>query len=129
MRLAIVTSHPVQYYAPLFRELSRSIDVRVFFAHNATPSQQANAGFGTGFEWDIDLLAGYDYEFLKNVATVQGTQHFSGCDTPGICEALRGAKFDAVLVTGWHLKSYWQAIWAAKRARLPVMVRGDSQLD
>jgi glycosyltransferase involved in cell wall biosynthesis len=32
-------------------------------------------------------------------------------------------------VMGWHLKSYGQAILAAKRRRLPVLVRGDSQLE
>jgi glycosyltransferase involved in cell wall biosynthesis len=41
---------------------------------------------------------------------------------------LRNGKFDAVLVFGWHLKSLIQAIVAAKKARTPVMVRGDSQL-
>ena len=30
---------------------------------------------------------------------------------------------------GWHLKTYWQAIWAAKSVSMPVLVRGDSQLE
>ena len=38
MRLAVVTSHPIQYHAPLFRELARQIDLTVFFAHRARPS-------------------------------------------------------------------------------------------
>ena len=69
MRLAIVTSHPIQYHAPLFRELARRIDLTVFFAHRATPIDQANAGFGVEFDWDIDLLSGYEHRFLSNVAT------------------------------------------------------------
>jgi glycosyltransferase involved in cell wall biosynthesis len=36
--------------------------------------------------------------------------------------------FDAFIVCGWHLKSYWQAIRACRRAGIPVLVRGDSQL-
>jgi glycosyltransferase involved in cell wall biosynthesis len=36
--------------------------------------------------------------------------------------------FDAFIVTGWHLKSYWQAVRACRRAGVSVLVRGDSQL-
>src|SRR5438477_90279 len=32
MRLAVVASHPVQYQAPLFRQLPQRFDVTVFFA-------------------------------------------------------------------------------------------------
>jgi glycosyltransferase involved in cell wall biosynthesis len=128
MRLAVITSHPVQYYAPLFRELARTIDLQVFFAHDATPEQQAAAGFGAAFRWDVDLLSGYAYSFLENVAADPDAGRFNGCDTPEIGARLREGKFDAVLALGWHLKSQLQGIYAAKRAGLPVMIRGDSQL-
>jgi glycosyltransferase involved in cell wall biosynthesis len=127
-RLAILSSHPVQYYAPLFREMARSLDIEVFFAHKASPKQQAAAGFGTAFDWDVDLLDGYSSSFLRNVARDSGTSHFSGCDTPDVHQVLMAGRFRALLVTGWHLKSYWQGIWAAKRLGIPTMVRGDSQL-
>jgi glycosyltransferase involved in cell wall biosynthesis len=129
MRLAILTSHPIQFQAPLFREISRNTDVTVFFAHRATPEQQAAAGFGTTFDWDVDLLEGYSHTFLSNVAREPGVHHFAGCDTPEIGQKLSGGTFGALLVTGWNLKSYWQGIWAAKRRRIPVLVRGDSQLE
>jgi glycosyltransferase involved in cell wall biosynthesis len=129
MRIAVVTSHPIQYYAPIFRALDRRLDLQVFYAHRATPADQANAGFGTSFDWDVDLLSGYQSRFLKNVAKVPSTAGFFGCDTPDIGPAVRDGKFDAVLVIGWYLKSFIQAIVAAKRARIPVLVRGDSQLN
>jgi glycosyltransferase involved in cell wall biosynthesis len=128
-RLAIVASHPVQYYAPLFRELARRCDLHVFYAHVATPEQQAAAGFGTAFDWDVDLRSGYPSNVLRNVATSPGTDRFAGCDTPEIGQVLRREKFDALLVMGWHLKTFLQAIFSAKRMGLPVMVRGDSHLE
>jgi glycosyltransferase involved in cell wall biosynthesis len=128
MRLAIASSHPIQYYAPLCRELAGRLHVHVFFAHRATPEQQGAAGFGTPFEWDVDLTSGYDHTFLRNVATRPGTDHFGGCDTPEIGERLKAGRFDALLVLGWGLKSFAQAIVAAKRLGIPVLVRGDSQL-
>jgi glycosyltransferase involved in cell wall biosynthesis len=129
MRLAIVTSHPIQYQAPLFRELATGLDSTVFFACRATPRDQADAGFGTAFEWDVDLTSGYESQFLANTSRRPGPAQFSGCDTPEIGERLRGGRFDAVLVMGWHLKTYWQTIWAAKRIGIPVLARGDSNLE
>jgi glycosyltransferase involved in cell wall biosynthesis len=128
MRLAILTSHPVQYYAPLFRELAEHVDLHVFYAHNATAEQQAAAGFGQAFNWDVDLLSGYAHSFLHNVAIRPGADSFGGCDTPDIPNRLRNGGFEAVLALGWHLKSMLQGIFAAKRLGIPVIVRGDSQL-
>jgi len=129
MRLAVLVSHPIQYHAPLFRELARRLDICVFFAHRATPEQQGAAGFGTSFEWDVDLLGGYAHEFLRNVAPDPGSHHFSGCDTPEIAAKLDDGSFGALLVMGWHLKSYWQGVWAARRRGMRVLARGDSHLD
>jgi glycosyltransferase involved in cell wall biosynthesis len=127
-RLAVLTSHPIQYYAPLFRELARRFDVHVFFAHRATAEQQAAAGFGVAFDWDVDLLSGYAHSFLRNVSARPGTDRFSGCDTPEIGARLKEGGFDALLVMGWNLKSFLQGVFAAKRLGIPVMVRGDSHL-
>lgn len=127
MRLAYITSHPIQYYAPLFRALAERLDLVVYFAHRATASDQAKAGFGVEFEWDVRLLSGYAHKFLRNVAT-QPALDFYGSDTPEIGECLREGRFDTVLVQGWYLKSFLQAIFAAKRQRVPLLVRGDSHL-
>lgn len=127
-RLAILTTHPVQYYAPLFREIAGRLDLKVFYAHRATPEQQAEAGFGTAFSWDVDLTSGYQNRFLRNVASLPNASSYAGCDVPEISERLREGRFDSLLALGWHVKALHQGIWAAKRMGLPVMVRGDSQL-
>ncbi len=57
-----------------------------------------------------------------------GTDHFWGCDTPEIHTHLRERSFTVVLSLGWHLKSMLQGIVAARRLKIPVLVRGDSQL-
>ncbi|MCP4309304.1 MAG: glycosyltransferase family 4 protein [bacterium] len=128
-RVAVLASHPVQYHAPLFGELARRLDIQVFYAHRATPFQQASAGFQTAFDWDLDLLSGYPHTFLKNVAANPDASRFSGCDTPDIGQHLDEGGFRTLLVTGWHLKVYWQGIWAARRRSVSVLIRGDSQLE
>ncbi len=148
MYLGILASHPVQYQAPWFRTLAQQVDLEVFFAHRQTPKGQADGGFGIAFDWDIDLLSGYKHRFLNNVSRRPGTGHFFGCDNPEIRQIIRWGRasgvpsslhspisdlqskkrFDAFIVSGWQLKCYWQAVRACRRARVPVLVRGDSQL-
>lgn len=127
MRIAIVTSHPIQYQVPWFRSLAKSVDLEVYFASQPGREEQA-VGFGGSFEWDIDLLSGYSHTFLHNVAKRPSANHFFGCDTPEIARIVAKKTFDALVVCGWNLKSYWQAARACRRFGVPVLVRGDSQL-
>ena len=68
-KIAVVTSHPIQYQAPLCRAMSQQsdIDLTVYFGcdygSNAT---KVHPGFGKAFAWDIPLLDGYKHVFLKN---------------------------------------------------------------
>jgi glycosyltransferase involved in cell wall biosynthesis len=127
-RIGVLTSHPIQYQAPLFRVLGRQAELEVFFAHRATPEQQADAGFGVRFDWDVNLTSGYVHSFLENRAARPGVDHFQGADTPGISAIIASATFDAFLVLGWHLRAYWQAIRACHEHKVPVLIRGESQL-
>ena len=87
MKLAIVSTHPIQYYSPWFRYLaeqgaslsgppsrkaSQGFGFEVFYAHRQTAKGQAEAGFGVEFEWDVPVLEGYPYRFLKNVSQRPG---------------------------------------------------------
>src|SRR4051794_11061050 len=128
MRLGVLTSHAVQYQAPWFRALAQALDLDVYFAHRQSAEEQARAGFGVAFEWDLDLLSGYRSQYLKNVAPQPDVNRYAGCDTPEISDIIRQGKFDAFIVVGWYLKSHWQAIRACRSAGVPVLVRGDSQL-
>ena len=103
-------------------------EFEVFYAHKQTARGQAEAGFGVEFEWDVPLLEGYPHRFLKNVSQRPGLEWFGGCDCPEIGEILVGEGFTHVLLIGWHKKVFWQAFWAAKKAGIKVLSRGDSQL-
>lgn len=130
-RLGVITTHPIQYQAPWFRAMAPhpELELEVFFCHYASPQQQAAAGFGVEFDWDIPLLEGYRYRFLKNVARDPSVSRFNGLDTPEIRDIIEQQHFDAVLVCGWHCKSFWQALRAAWKKGTPVLARGDSHLN
>jgi glycosyltransferase involved in cell wall biosynthesis len=130
VRLAVLTTHPIQYHSPWFRALAShpKIDLEVFYCHKATPQEQSSAGFGVEFDWDVSLLEGYPYRFLRNVAGRPGIAGFGGLDNPEIKGIIARDRFDAVMINGWHYKSAWQAMRACWKTGTPVMVRSDSHL-
>ena len=127
-RLGILTSHPIQYYAPWFRHLAQRMDINVFYAHRQNGAGQAAAGFGVEFDWDIPLLEGYPYRWLANVARHPTIRTFNGLDTPELYDIVRKDRFDAFLIFGWNRKSCWQAVRACRKEQIPVLMRGDSHL-
>jgi glycosyltransferase involved in cell wall biosynthesis len=130
LKLAVVTSHPIQYHSPWFRAMAGrpGLDLEVFFCHLPSPAEHAAAGFRVEFEWDTALLDGFRYRLLQNVATNPSISRFSGLDTPEISAILSKGQYDAVLLFGWSYKSAWQAIGACWRNKIPVLVRSDSHL-
>lgn len=127
MKLGILSSHPIQYHSPWFRALAKEVELHVFFAHKPGREEQGE-GFGVQFEWDTNLLDGFPHSFLANVSRSPNVNHFSGCDTPSIAGEIAKRDFDALIVMGWHLKSYWQAARACRRKKIPVLARCDSHL-
>lgn len=129
-KLGIVSTHPIQYHSPWYRYIveNASFDIEVLYCHRATAADQAAAGFGVAFEWDVNLLDGYPYRFLENRSPKPGSG-FQGYDVPEMGKAIRSGCFDAVLVSGWHYKAAWQAFFACWKAGIPILVRGDSQLE
>lgn len=125
-RIAVVTSHPVQYQVPWLRMLAAEpgIDLTVFYAMVPDAVQQG-AEFGVAFEWDVPLLGGYRHVVLHNRAVEPSVVRFDGCDTPEIHARLKEGRFDAVIVNGWVVKTCIQALLACQRLRIPCIVRGE----
>lgn len=127
-RLGIWVSHPIQYYIPWFHYLAKQMDIEVFYAYRQNAKGQSEAGFGVEFEWDIPLFEGYSYRWLRNISPKPSLRSFGGCDTPEIYEIVQKKKFDAFLVFGWNRKSALQTILACRRNKIPILMRGDSNL-
>ena len=106
-----------------------SLDLRVFY----TWSQVANGaiedqGFGTTLEWDIPLLEGYAYEFVRNTCLVRpGPANFRGLQNPDLIPSIARWGADAVMVYGWNSSSHLSVL-RHFHGRIPVFFRGDSTL-
>ena len=101
MRVAVVTTHPIQYQVPWLRRLStrEGVDLQVYFAMIPDAVEQGRE-FGVAFAWDLPLLDGYSCRVLENRAKHPSLTEFAGCDTPQIGQVLREGRYDAVLVNG-----------------------------
>src|SRR5688500_3190556 len=129
-KLAIFTSHPIQYQAPLFRALAASgrVDPRVYFGSRHGADVAVDAGFGTAFRWDVPLLDGYRHSFLPNTARAADVSRFRGVQLSGLDDLLTSDRPDALLVLGWQTLAHVQMIRAAWNVGVPVLVRGESNL-
>jgi glycosyltransferase involved in cell wall biosynthesis len=129
-KLAIVLSHPVQYYSPWFRWLRAhtALPFKVFYLWEFGVTAQRDPQFEATFQWDVDQLAGYDSEFVPNVARDPGTHHFRGLDNPALCARLAAWRPEAVLLFGYNWLSHQRALWWARRRGVPLLFRGDSHL-
>ncbi|AXI54096.1 glycosyl transferase family 1 [Sulfitobacter sp. JL08] len=128
MRIAILATHPIQYNAPLFRELAsrQSVDPRVFYSWKGTETS-IDPEFGRTIKWDIPLLEGYPWEMVPNVSRDEGTHHFGGLNNPDMNRRVEEWNPDALLVYGWAWRTHLKAMRYFK-GRVPVILRGDSTL-
>jgi len=129
-RLAILASHVIQYQAPLFRMLAcqPEIELSVFFCSEGGARSYHDKGFGREVKWDVPLLEGYSFEFLPNWSIRPDASEFWGRINPRIILFLRRRKFDAIWVHGWARFTDWMAMLAAFTFKIPVLMRGESNL-
>jgi glycosyltransferase involved in cell wall biosynthesis len=130
MRLAVVLSHPTQYYGPWFRWMRShtQLQFRVFYLWDFGVSKRHDPQFGTSFEWDVDLLSGYDSEIVPNVAKRPGAERFFGFKNPGLGDRLAEWRPDAVLLFGYKWATHLGVVRWARRRGIPLLLRGDSHL-
>jgi len=126
--LAIIATHPIQYHVPLWQLLAKrdTVAFEVWYLSEHATHKSRDREFGRAFSWDLDMLAGYPHRFIE---TPRGA-------TPNTPFRMRSAQpftrlFDAhgvshVLVMGWQVAAYWQAVWAGSKSGREVWLRGES---
>ncbi|MBG87085.1 MAG: glycosyl transferase family 1 [Verrucomicrobiales bacterium] len=130
IRLAILCSHPIQYYTPVFAKLAAcdEIDLHVFFGHQGSIDDGAfDEGFGRKVTWDIPLLDGYEHTFLPNHSSNPGLDAFDQLDYLDVGSRISEWNPDALLVYGWAYKTHYRAL-RYFNGRIKTLFRGDSTL-
>lgn len=129
-KIAIISSHPIQYNAPLFALLAEEteIDLKVFYTWGENSiNEKYDPDFQQHIEWDIPLLNGYHHQFLHNTSEDPGSHHFKGIINPDLNYEIEKWGADIVWVWGWSFDSHLNAMRTFKGKR-EVWFRGDSTL-
>lgn len=126
-KLVVLTTHPIQYQAPLWQALARDgrtpFEVWFLSDHGLVPSYDRE--FGRTFAWDIDLLQGYEHRFIRKEGGPPG--NFLGMRLPNDFQRmLREQEATAVWIQGWQVLAYWQAAVLCKTKGIDVWLRGET---
>jgi glycosyltransferase involved in cell wall biosynthesis len=126
--LAILTSHPIQYQAPIWRAIAESghVPFEVWFLTNHGVTARRDREFGEAFAWDIDLTSGYTHAYLS-VAEGWSLASFHGVRlTESLAERMKNRGVTHLWVEGWRFQVFWDAVKVASAMGVRVWMRGDS---
>ncbi|MEO1002592.1 MAG: glycosyltransferase family 4 protein [Cyanobacteria bacterium J06638_7] len=128
IRLAVVVSHPIQYYAPWFARLAAEPDLELMVFHlwDFGITARHDRGFGQALRWDLPLLAGYPSRLVPNRASDPGTHHLGGLHNPTLVPELLAWRPDAVLLFGYAWRSQLRLLLDPRLRPVPILLRGDS---
>ena len=130
-RLAILSSHVIQYAAPLYQHLAtqEDIDLTVYYCSSQGLDEYTDSGFGgQRVQWDIPLLEGYRSEFLPNLRAVSLVDGFWSLINPAIVRELRRNRYDAVWIHGHNYATSVLAYMTARMNGTPVFTRCETHL-
>src|SRR5262249_9590385 len=125
-----LTTHPIQYQVPLWKALAArgKVPFRVFYMSNMGLKKSFDPGFGRELAWDIDLLSGYDHEFI-DVRTSSSSDSFLWLRLKrGFSRMLVEQSVRALWIQGWQIAAYWQAVLEARRIDVEVWLRGETNM-
>jgi glycosyltransferase involved in cell wall biosynthesis len=115
-QLAVISTHPVQYHAPVYREIQRlGLPVTAIYGSDFSVAGYHDHEFDVAFSWSTDLLSGYSPVFLSRVAQ-GGAATAESTSARGLSAAISQISPDAVLLTG-----YWPAY--LRRAAFQLLVQ------
>jgi glycosyltransferase involved in cell wall biosynthesis len=125
-RLAVISTHPVQYHAPVYREVERlGVPLTAIYGSDFSVAGYHDREFNVAFSWSTDLLSGYSAVFLSRVSE-------GGANTPEstsgwrLSRALRQIRPAAVLVTGYWPAYFRQSILQLLIQRQRILFRAET---
>jgi glycosyltransferase involved in cell wall biosynthesis len=103
LKTIILNSHPIQYFAPLYKYWSEnSSGLEVWYCSDESLTNNYDPGFNKKIKWDIDLLEGYSYRFFKNYSPISSIHKgFFGLINLGVIRALSKEPKSLIVVHGW----------------------------
>jgi len=128
--LAVVSTHPIQYHAPVYRFLQQQLGIQVtaIYGSDLSVGGYEDIEFGEKFAWDTDLLSGYNHVFLSRVEN-RGATSLENIPATGLSDVLRHLSPMVVMMGGYGHRLHRRAFLVANRQRVPILFRAETNDD
>lgn len=128
-RLGVVFTHPTQHHAPLWRKLNEQPGVSVTTFYLCNENQvSGDRQLGNSQPWDVDLLGGYQNEFLKTWTGQIASKNSKGLLNPELFSRLTRKNVDAVFLPSFYTLSYRLTILLCKLRGIPIIMQNDATM-
>jgi len=127
MKLIILAAYPVQYHAPVFREISRQLaqnhhECLVIYLSKFSIQGYLDQEFGTHITWDEPLLAGYR-SLTLNSSRISQPLHFFDLKSPGWKQIIQQEQPTRLLVTNLNYQGMVSTTIQARLMGIPCTLR------
>lgn len=129
-RLCVVFTHPTQHHGPLWRKLSEQPGLSLKVLYLSDENQSSGDSFlgEKAQAWDVDLLGGYQYEFLKDLSNKVPAQRRKSVISPALFEQIKPQNFDAVFMQSFVNYSYRLTAALCKLRGVPLIMQNDATM-
>lgn len=129
VKISYYLSHPIQYFSPLLRQMAEAFDLKVYYFSDASIKGNMDKGFNQAVKWDIPLLQGYRYKFLKNISGRKSlSNRMWDAINPGVIKSLVNDPSKIVIVNGWSYFSTLLTIFGGKFLGKKIWLRAENPL-
>ena len=128
-KISYFLSHPIQYFSPLLAEMAKEFDLHVYYFSDASIKGGMDKGFGREIKWDVPLLNGYNYTFLKNYSKSDSLSNktFDAVNF-GVIKKIVQDKSDVLIINGWSYFSNILVIITGRMLGKSVWLRSENPL-
>jgi len=128
LRLAVLTTHPIQYHTPIWRRLAQyqDLELHVYFGSDLGVRGYVDKEFGIQISWDLPLLEGYPYTFLSTDPTICESKQLN-LKVLNFQKRILAFQPDYVLLTGYYpFTFYLKAAFVLRWLGIPILLRGEA---
>ncbi len=129
-RLGVVFTHPTQHHGPLWRKLSEQPNIDLEVMYLSSENQNSGDSFlgNKSQPWDVDLMSGYNYEYLKDLSGKVPTQRKKNVICPELFKRLTPQNFDAIFMQSFVNYSYRLTALLCKLRGIPLIMQNDASM-
>jgi glycosyltransferase involved in cell wall biosynthesis len=126
-KIAVIITHPIYYYVPIFKKISKDIDIEVFYFSTYGVKKSYDIEFGKEIKWDdtVGLLKDYKYKFLWNPYSGRSTPSWKDF-APSIIKEIIFKNYDFYLVVNWNTITHWLAFLFLIIFNKKIIIRAES---